>query len=223
MSDHPLPRQESLLLTKRQVYGFAIRIVLYTVAVFAVMFSLPRLIAYGGVELYAENGVVEWCQFGMLAAGTLLLCAAALSKPAFREILLVLASWLGFATVREADAILDRVLPYIGWKLAVLIPLTVFVYVVIRWRIYKPQLRWFLFTPVMFIFWTGFIVAVPIAQMMGNGDLLSQLMAADYNAQYKRVIEESGETVGYLILLMAVIECLITVRQTAASNHTPTA
>lgn len=207
----------SQLMSKKQVYCLAARMALYTLAIFALMFSLPHIFARGGFALFVENGVVEWFQFVLLTSITMMLLVAIIWSRTFRQILLVLFCLTAFATVRELDAILDRIVPYVGWKLAAAVPAALFVYVVAGWRRYKPQFRWFLFTPSIFLFWSGFVVAVPVAQMLGNGDLLQEIMGNSYEARFKRVIEETGESIGYVILLFAAIECLVNIRMTLAS------
>jgi len=54
--------------------------------------------------------------------------------------------------------------------------------------------------------WCGFVIAVPFAQMVGHGEFLMEVMGDDYVPHYKRVIEELGELVGYIIMLVGVAE-----------------
>lgn len=194
---------------------------LYTIVVFAMMSAVPYLVEVRSKQVFAEHHLVEWIQFATLAMVTLILAIGAWRIGQYRELLMVLASWTCFAMIREKDAFLDDLLPHIGWKLAIVIPSIVFLYVMTRWGIYKSQLRRFLFTPAFVLFWAGFIIAVPIAQMIGNSDLLIDLMGADYQPNYKRFIEEVGEAVGYAILLMAAIECLLNLRSPIGISDLP--
>lgn len=215
--------QESVLhpsglpLSKSRAYALTGRLGLYTLAIFALMASLPRLFDYGGFAWYAENSVVEWFQFALLACNALMLLVAAIARPAARQVLLLVASCVGFAAIRELDQIFDRIVPHIGWKFALALPAAALIHVALRWGRCRHQLRWFLSTPCFFLFWAGFMVAVPVAQMLGNGDLLQEVMGDSYQNRFKRVIEETGETIGYVILFFAGIESLVNTRQTRVS------
>lgn len=201
-------------LTNAQVYALAGRLLAYTLAIFALMVALPSLFDRGGFAWYDENGVVEWAQFALLAANASALLAAAIARPAFRQVLLLLASCIGFAAVRELDAMFDRIVPHLGWKFALALPVAAVIHVALRWHRGRHQFRWFFFTPSFFLFWAGFMVAVPVAQMLGNGNLLQEIMADSYQNRFKRVIEETGESIGYVILFFAGIECLMNLRLT---------
>lgn len=202
------------LLTNAQVYALAARLLAYTLAIFALMVSLPTLFDRGGFAWYEENSVVEWFQFVLLAANASALLAAAIAKPACRQVLLLIASCIGFAAIRELDALFDQLVPHLGWKFALALPAAAFIHVALRWQRCRHQFRWFFFTPSFFLFWAGFMVAVPVAQMLGNGNLLQEIMADSYQARFKRVIEETGESIGYVILFFAGIECLMNLRMT---------
>jgi len=214
LQQEPVLQFNAQQLTKPQVYALFGRLALYTLAIFALMVSLPTLFDYGGFAWFVEHGVVEWFQFGLLATTALALLAAALARPAFRQVLLLISAGVGFAAIRELDALFDRIVPHIGWKFALALPVAALVYVARRWRGCRHQFRWFLFTPSFFLFWAGFVVAVPVAQMLGNGDLLQEIMGASYQGRFKRVIEETGESIGYVILFFGGVEALVNTRQT---------
>lgn len=65
------------------------------------------------------------------------------------------------------------------------------------------------------------IVAVPIAQLLGHAAFLESLMGENYMRAYKRVIEESGELLGYLLLLEGSIESLVWMKK-AQIHKVPT-
>lgn len=190
----------------------ALRFIIYTVVIFGLAFALAKAIENGGGhELFAENATLEWAQFGMLFVSALGVLVVGLKIPVFREALVVLACWLGFAAIRELDMILDQVVPVVGWKFAMALPVIGLVIVLARWKTYWQQATRFLMMPTFYVFWAGFIVAVPIAQLIGHGPSLEALMGEAYNFQFKRAIEESGELLGYLIICLASVECMIDV------------
>ena len=73
----------------------------------------------------------------------------------------------------------------------------------------KGQLAEFVAHRAFVLFWAGFIVAVPYAQLVGHAAFLESLMGDDYQRDYKRVIEELGEMLGYLLILLGSIEALL--------------
>jgi len=59
------------------------------------------------------------------------------------------------------------------------------------------------------VLWAGFIVAVPLAQLVGHGPFFRLFMDEEHVRNIKRVFEESGEFCGYLILLFGTIESIL--------------
>jgi len=76
----------------------------------------------------------------------------------------------------------------------------------------KRQIAHFLPSPAFTMLWAGFVVAVPVAQLLGHGSFLKSLMGDDYIRSYKRVIEECGELIGYMLLLAGSVESVINMR-----------
>ena len=60
-----------------------------------------------------------------------------------------------------------------------------------------------------FLLWAGFIIAIPVAQLVGNGAFLQAIMNDDYSRDYRRIIEEIGELMGYGLILVGSIELAI--------------
>jgi hypothetical protein len=133
-------------------------------------------------------------------------------------LLWLLASLTALAAIREMDANLDKIIPVLGWKVGYL----VLVYPVIRviaWRdAFRQQLGQFVNSLAFPVLWAGFIVAIPVSQLLGHGPLLKSLMGDDYKGQYKRMIEESGEMIGYMLLLAGAVECWFLVRNRVAGG-----
>jgi len=186
-----------------------VRLSLYTTVVFAFTASLPLFVQHQDITVYRENGPVEWLQFSLLAAATLVLVAGASRMPGLRIVLLVLACFSAFAATRELDAILDAVLPGIGWKIA-------FAYLAVAAALVlgdrdglMAQLRWFVSGRGFALLWAGFVIAVPFAQLVGHGAFLQLLMGEDYIRYYKTVIEESGELFGYFLIFAGSLETLV--------------
>ena len=71
------------------------------------------------------------------------------------------------------------------------------------------QIEQFIRTRSFALLWCGFIVAVPYAQLVGHGNFLELLMGDDYMRDYKRVIEELGELLGYLLIMVGSLEAVL--------------
>lgn len=180
------------------------RFVGYTLVIFIFAASLPIIVQHGGANLFRENGPIEWLQFLCLSAASSIFIAGFRSIPIFRETLLILASVSALAAVREMDGLLDGM--WVGWKAGyvLLLPAVGLAYA------NRSRLGWqmaqFFSSPAFVVLWAGFIVAVPIAQLFGHGAFLESLMGDNYIRTYKRVLEECGELVGYLLLVAGSIE-----------------
>ena len=94
-----------------------LRLTLYTLVIFSVTTSLPLIIQYGGITVFKENGPIEWLQFGLLVGASAIFLAGSFVVPVFRQLFLLLASVPAFGVVRELDALLDDMIPWIGWKI----------------------------------------------------------------------------------------------------------
>jgi hypothetical protein len=193
-----------------------IRFTVYTLVIFAVAASLPLVIHHGDIALFREGGLVEWLQVGLLVGACGVFLAGAWKIARFRDLFLVLAAVAALAVFREMDTLLDKLIPWLGWKIGtVTIPLAgALVYA------HRHQVGWqmaqFLASPAFAVLWAGFIVAVPVAQLLGHGPLLELLMGDDYKRGYKRVVEESGEFVGYLLLVAGSVETLLSMKAAQA-------
>lgn len=191
-----------------------LRFTLYTLLIFIFTASLPFLVGQGDIDVFKEGGFIEWLQFFILilTSCTFLACRFVVA-PAYRHLLILLASLPAMAAIREQDALLDNLIPVFGWKVGFLIliyPLG------LAWKnktAIREQLESFLSTRSFAILWAGFIVAIPFSQMVGHGDFLKILMGDDYLRDYKRVIEETGEFLGYFLLLIGSFEAFLEMRR----------
>jgi len=188
------------------------RFAAYTLVIFIFTASLTLQAKCDNIDFFKEDGPIEWMQFSLLVVATAVFVTGSSVNSVFREIFLLLASVFAFAAVRELDRLLDEVIPWIGWKIG----FAVVVYAVVFAYKNRHKLRWqiaqFLCSPAFAVLWAGFVVAVPVAQLLGHGPFLESLMGDDYNRCYKLVIEESGELVGYIILVAGSFESVVLIK-----------
>lgn len=187
-----------------------VRFLIYTVAITAFCMNLPSTIADGDVQEFTENRWVEWLQFALIAASVGLFLVRALRVPGAWELLVLLGGLYALAVFRELDALLDSVVPWLGWKIGptLLLPL-LFGLAILHARRLRQQFASFIGSPAFVLGWAGFMTVVPVAQLIGHGPFLEALLGDGYHRGYKHAIEESAELIGYMMLTAAAVEAWI--------------
>lgn len=180
----------------------------YTLAVFGLTLSLPLVIGHGDIIIFKENGPIEWFQCVVLAASSAVFVFGGYRLPDLREVFTLLALISVFAAIRELDGFLDRMVPWAGWKVGFLALLFAVGLAYQKSDLISRQLPLFLASRGFVILWAGFLIAVPVGQLVGHGAFLQMVMGDDYNRDYKRAIEETLETLGYLLVLVGSFEAL---------------
>ena len=198
-----------------------IRFTAYTFGVFALTLSLPLVIEHGDIIIFKENGPIEWFQFGVLVTTSAVFLFGGFSLANFRQVLFLMAFVSVFAAIRELDAFLERAVPWIGWKIGLLAILYAVGSAYTQRTLVKRQLPPFLATRAFAILWAGFLVAVPFGQLIGHGAFLQLVMGDDYNRDYKRVIEETLETMGYILILIGSFESVLQLRTAVPGQSRP--
>lgn len=193
-----------------------LRFITYTLMITLFTASLPMLVSYDHNLFFLENGPLEWGQFALLVGSSTIFLTASRSVSAFRELFLVLASLSAFAAIRELDGLFDKWRSFGGWKVGFVL-IFYAAYLIYAHRVsFSRQLAQFLPTSAFAVLWGGFIMALPVAQLIGHGLFFQALMGEDYQRIFKRVIEECVEFVGYLILLAGSIESRLQMKKLQA-------
>lgn len=190
-----------------------LRFIGYTLLITIFTASLPLLVRDEQAGIFRENGPLEWGEFFLLMSASSLFFIAARVLRVFRELLLVLGSLSGFAAIRELDGLLDTWRSLGGWKFGFGLILYASYLIYKQKTRFTRQLAEFLSTPGFAVLWSGFIVAIPVAQLVGHGPFLQALMGDHYQWTFKHAIEECGEFVGYLMLLVGSIESLLQMKR----------
>ncbi len=154
--------------TVRASLPLALRFAVYTLLVAALSVMLPDIVRHHGVEFFYENGSLEWFQFGLLTTNILLFTLSALCLPKHRQLALLLGCVTAFAATRGGSCaeppVTGRGLEDRG------VFLVVAAWLLVRHhRTLLPQIAAFLRTPAFAVLWAGFMVAVPLAQLVGHG------------------------------------------------------
>ncbi len=194
-------------LPSREPLGPAIiRFGCYTLILMLLLLLVPRVVEHGDVSLFREHGPVEWLQVVLLVLAGGMFYVASLRYARFRQSMILLVMVCIYAVIRELDATLDSLIPVVGWKVGALIPLYAIFYIHRHRHALFPQLEEIVTARFFGMLWMSFVVAVPIGQLVGNGHFLSMVMGDDYNRLYKRVIEETCELMGYLLIVISSVE-----------------
>ncbi len=187
------------------------RFLIYTFIVFTLAVSLPVVIEHGDFIVFSENGPIEWIQLAIIFTSMILfLLDSRLKICEFKHLFLILGIVQACAGFRELDLLFDRFIPVLGWKLPVILCLIVIALVCHKNnKSILVQANGFIRTRSFALLWCGFIIAVPYSQLVGHGKFLELLMGNDYLRDYKRVIEELGELLGYLLIMVGSIEAVL--------------
>lgn len=189
------------------------RFIIYTLVVFGFTSSLPFIIGQGDGDfiIFYENGPIEWLQFILLSLSVFIFLRAVRSKEYnSRELFSILSLTTAIAMIRELDLILDKYIPVFGWKLPAIFCVAAAIVIYLqRKNQLTVQIDTFIRTRSFSLLWCGFILAVPFAQLVGHGAFLQVLMGDDYVRDYKKVIEELGEMLGYLLILVGSLESVL--------------
>lgn len=187
-------------------FPLMLRYAAYTLLIFSATTSLPLILQQSGISAFKEGGCVELCQLLLLALTAGIYFYSALPGSHHQGIFHLLGCISLFAFIRELDSFFDKIIPLIGWKFGWAVLLYGLFCAYSHRKVFRCQLRRFMTTHAIGILWAGFLVAVPIGQLVGHGEFLQALMGDDYTRDYKRVIEESMELIGYILLLAGSIE-----------------
>jgi len=187
----------------------AARYSVYTLLIAALSVMLPDIVRHQGVAFFYENGTIEWLQFSLLGASVLFFALGALCLPAHRRLAALLGCVAAFAATREMDRVLGRLLPVVSWKIGGLFLVAAGWLLLRHGRVLLSQIAAFLRTPAFVMLWAGFVIAVPLAQLVGHAPFFRLFMDEVHVRDIKRVFEESGEFMGYLILLFGTLESLL--------------
>jgi len=188
----------------------------YTLVITVLMFALAPIAEQGGVQAFKEAGAIEWGQLSMLLIMGLLFLRESFATQQMRELFLIFACLLIFVSIRELDFVLDEI-PGVTWKYAYVLVLYAIYVGVKHSTAFKDQVAQLTHSRSLPLLWAGFIIAIPFAQLVGNGDFLRALVE-DYSRDYKRVIEEVGELTGYLLMLLGSIEIVLETRAGSATS-----
>ncbi|ART63751.1 hypothetical protein [Kushneria marisflavi] len=170
--------------------------------------ALPRDID----DQFSETSFAEIAQPFMLL-GSLILLWKVRAMGIYRHGTVLMFAFLLASLIREQDFMLDRVFDDLWqWLVTlVLVPALVFL---VRYRLhvldeccrYMKQMSFGLFLG-------GFVSVYVFSRLMGRGIFWEAVLKAQYVYEIKATIEESIETLGFALILLAIVELWLWARQ----------
>jgi hypothetical protein len=168
---------------------------------------------------FKEGGIVEWLQLATLGVSAAMLMAAAMRWVPGTKILPVALAFVAMlAMIRECDAMLDQAIAAGGWKTPAAV--VVVADILLAWHnkeVFGRELAKFAATPVFAMMWAGLMVVI-YAQITGHDPFLKPLLGDGYTRDYKRLLEECLEMLGYFFILAGSLELFFSTRQTAETT-----
>lgn len=187
-----------------------VRLCLYFGVIWIGVGSLGFLIERGGFGVLGESGLVEWFHFAELLVSAVIFLALTGADAAMRGLHVLLFALTAGAGAREMDGLLDDLLPRGGWQ-AITFPLLLLgVVLTVHWRgSFRSGLDWLLGHYALILLWAGAVVAGPFAQLTGHRPFLRLFLPEQHVHDAKRYAEETGEWLGFALILFASIEIAI--------------
>jgi len=156
---------------------------------------------------FIEFGIVENMQLGILFLTAILFTVLSVISKQYRGFLFFLSSLCLFALIRELDSLLDDVIPFISWKFCYLFPIGALIYCLKNKKQLLKNITSFIQSPTFHLMMTAMIVFIPLAQVLGNKEFISNALPNDTDLILtRRFVEESAEIIAYFLLLLSTAE-----------------
>ncbi len=110
-------RDASTAAFNESIRATVVRFSFYTFGILLLATLLPWVAQYRDAAVFKENGAIDWLQLGLLVTTSIVFLREAFVTPRYHHVFILLACVSAFAGVREMDANLDRLIPWIGWKI----------------------------------------------------------------------------------------------------------
>ncbi len=191
----------------------AFRQFFYLALMMSFIFFLHFLARHYYSETFAENGVVENIQLSLLLTSGIIFTVYGCINKEYRHVSLMLASVCLLAACRELDAVLDKKIPEVSWRVGFVFPFAAVVY---AWKERNNTLKplcSFLSSPAFFMMCNAVIIILPIAQCIGHRPFVINVLGESQMREIKEFFEEATEAMGYFLILLSSFEYGIFIRK----------
>ena len=190
---------------------FILRGFIYLLAVGGIA-QLISLEGYRVLNLsqYSEQSLTEYMQDVMAFLSCMLFLYAARLDAKLKIASTLLAALLGMMFVRESDSLLDRYVFDGAWQTIVLLIFAcVMVFLLGQFSKICASLKEYSLQVSFGIFLAGFVTLLAFSRLMGRSSFWQAVMGDSYIRVVKNIVEESIETFGYSLILIAAIELVL--------------
>ena len=195
----------------KKTLSISVRMLVYFFILVGTTVGIWKLAHILGSNTFGENGLVENVQCVLLVLAALILGVAAWKHPSMRIVSLGLMSLCVLGLCREQDAWFDAHLPIVSWRIGFFFPALVVGYGLCHMKAFVHQIVAFLRTPSVALMFCAMVMVIPFAQCIGHKPLIADVVDQCNSASIvaiRRMIEESGELLGYLMLVLAALELI---------------
>lgn len=202
------------MINRTLFYSIA-RQILYLIILTLIVFLFWKIGDTFKSATVQEYGIFETTQSAVLFLIALSFGLQAVRNKKFRPILCSLSMLALAALVREQDACLDKLIPYIGWTWCWLFPIAGLTYLIRSRKSIGSEIQFFLQSNSYHMMMTALIIIIPIAQCLGHRSFLVDLLGdTRVNAfLIRRILEEPIELIGYIQILLASVESHLELRR----------
>ena len=200
---------------EKEIFLSSIRFVSYFFVLIALSVWMWKLAEHYGRDTFGENGIVENSQNIVLLASSCVFGWLAWMNKTCRSVLLCLGSLCLLGLCREQDAWFDEVLPIVSWRIGYLFPCLAALNGLRQPAVFKRQVLHFLQTPAFYLMFAAMMMVIPFAQCIGHKSFIAAVVASEDGElirALRRMIEESGELMGYALILLAGIELFLNIK-----------
>jgi len=149
----------------------------------------------------SEDTVIQYAQESFLLLSAILFSLSAWRRPESRGFLVLVAGFFGCMFIREFNNFLDNIADGFWVYPAVLLAVTSIVYARFCGRTVLAPMAMFTQTRSYAYLSIGLLIVIIFSRIFGSGSLWSELMMGDYQAGYKKIIQEGLELLGYILIV----------------------
>ena len=195
---------------EKRAFAIGIRYVLYIAVCIGALLLQHFASSHFHDETFSENGLVENIQFLLLLASAIVFLAHGVIRPKFRTLLFLLSGLCALGCCREMDNIMDRLIPVMSWRVGFLFVVAPAIWALMRRKETLSALESFLRSRCFVKLCNAFTVILVLGQLIGHRSYLKAVLVdMDHIGLVKEVIEESVETIGYTMILLASLESFL--------------
>ena len=191
---------------EKTVFLRTFRQTLYFILMFSFVFFIHFIADKYKSKTFDEHSIIENIQLTFLIVSGLLFVIEAIYHKKYRPVLFLLASLSFLASVRELDKFFDESVKFVGWEIGFLFPVSALIFAYKNRRTLRNTLIDFYSSSAFYMMCCAMIIILPIAQCIGHGPFVRDVLGDFRVGDIKEFFEESCETMGYFLILLSSIE-----------------